>query len=141
VRKPRMSNVLTLAAVAAFGLYLAYSQGWVYFGDTEGIRHLGAKEAAERLSQPPKPMLVDVRTPEEYRAGHLPDALLLPVDRLRELAPTALPDRNAPLLVYCATGNRSNTAVHELKRMGYTNLINMLGGITAWGRAGYPVVQ
>lgn len=70
-------------------------------------------------------LLVDVRTPEEYRAGHKEGAVNIPVDELEELAPQLLPDKNAVILLYCRTGKRTDKAVETLKRMGYTHLENL----------------
>lgn len=75
-------------------------------------------------------VLLDVRDPQEYAAGHLPGSINLPVSelsRIRELAP----DLTAPVFVYCLTGNRSRRAVRTLKNMGYANVRNV-GGIRAY---------
>ena len=75
--------------------------------------------------------LVDVRQPEEYENGHIPGALLLPDTDLREQAETALPDKNAAIVVYCRSGARSAMAARMLREMGYTD-VRDLGGIIDW---------
>lgn len=67
--------------------------------------------------------LVDVRTPGEYAAGHLPDALSLPLDTLGSRAAAALPDRSAALVVYCHSGMRARIACRQLVKMGYTGCV------------------
>lgn len=70
-------------------------------------------------------LLVDVRTPEEYRAGHKEGALNIPVDEVERLAPQLLPDKNAVILLYCRTGKRADKAIETLRKMGYSRLENL----------------
>ncbi len=74
---------------------------------------------------------VDVREPDEYAAGHIPGAILLPLGQIREDAAALLPDKTAQLLVYCRTGRRSAAACKQLSQLGYTALAN-LGGVLHW---------
>ena len=70
-------------------------------------------------------VLVDVRTPEEYRTGHKEGALNIPVDEVEQLAPQLLPDKNAVILLYCRTGKRADKAMETLRKMGYSHLENL----------------
>lgn len=70
-------------------------------------------------------VLVDVRTPEEYCAGHKEGALNIPVDEVEQLAPQLLPDKNAVILLYCRTGKRADKAMETLRKMGYSHLENL----------------
>ena len=72
-------------------------------------------------------VLVDVRTAQEYRAGHLPQSVNVPLDRM-EMVRQAAPDLDAPVYVYCRSGARSAQACAAMKRMGYTKVQN-IGGI------------
>ncbi|OQA14509.1 MAG: Thiosulfate sulfurtransferase PspE precursor [Firmicutes bacterium ADurb.Bin356] len=76
-------------------------------------------------------LIVDVRTEEEYATGHIPGALLLPNETIGETQPELLPDKNATILVYCRSGNRSRTASIKLLGLGYENVYDF-GGITSW---------
>ncbi|HMN13089.1 MAG TPA: rhodanese-like domain-containing protein [Bellilinea sp.] len=73
-------------------------------------------------------ILIDVRTPEEYQTGHLPGALLLPVDQIAQEIQSVVPDKDTPVMVYCRSGNRSATAAKALDKLGYTVIFD-LGGI------------
>ena len=73
-------------------------------------------------------ILLDVRTPEEFAARHLPGSLLLPLDRIEAEAGTVLPNKNAAIQVFCRSGRRSRAAKSVLERMGYTSVTD-LGGI------------
>lgn len=82
-------------------------------------------------------VILDVRTPEEYKEGHIPDAILIPDYSITELAPQQLPDKDKLILVYCRSGNRSKKASELLLKMGYTN-VKDFGGIIDWP---YEVVK
>lgn len=75
--------------------------------------------------------VLDVREPDEYAGGHIPGAALLPLSEVRAMAPSLLPDRDAPVLVYCQSGPRATTACGILQKLGYTKVYN-LGGIAQW---------
>jgi molybdopterin/thiamine biosynthesis adenylyltransferase/rhodanese-related sulfurtransferase len=80
--------------------------------------------------------LLDVREREEYRDGHLEGALSLPRGFLELRVEEVVPDKNTPLLTYCASGLRSLLAARTLKDMGYEQVVSLAGGYTAWKNAG-----
>jgi rhodanese-related sulfurtransferase len=77
-------------------------------------------------------MLIDVRTEEEYKKGHIPSAVHVPLadigDRIKKVK------KDKELVLYCQTGNRSIWAIKRLMGMGYKNLTNLKGGYSAWKR-------
>ena len=81
-------------------------------------------------------VLVDVRTPEEFKSGHIPGAINIDVQafgrRMNEIP------QNKAVVLYCRSGNRSASAAGMLQRAGYTDIYD-LGGIGAWARAGLPI--
>ena len=83
--------------------------------------------------------IVDVREPDEYAAGHLPDAKNIPVVKLAERVGELEKFKDKPIIVCCASGMRSNKACAELKKQGFEKLYNLTGGIDAWVGASYPV--
>jgi len=85
-------------------------------------------------------VLVDVRETEEFEQGHLPGARHVPRGHLESRIETAVPDRDAHVVLYCASGNRSALAAHTLRELlGYRNVESMTGGITLWKDRGYEV--
>ena len=78
----------------------------------------------------PGAVLLDVRTPQEYREGHIPGSVNIPLQTLDKKGAGA-DNKDTPLFVYCLSGARSRQAVGVLKGMGYTNVTN-LGGISAY---------
>lgn len=85
-------------------------------------------------------VVLDVREPGEYEAGHVPGAINVPRGLLEfKLAGTPeLNQPDTPIVVYCKTSGRSALAVVTLAEMGVTNTVNMGGGFDAWTGAGYP---
>lgn len=75
-------------------------------------------------------VLLDVRTPSEYREGHIPDSRNIPLQSLEQIGKTVR-DKNIPVYVYCYSGGRSRQAVKLLTKMGYSNVKN-LGGIASY---------
>jgi len=83
--------------------------------------------------------LLDVREKEEFRAGHLPGAVHIARAYLEQQAEQKLPDKNAEILVYCASGNRSMFAAKTLLDFGYTNVVSVNPGFVRWKDLRYPV--
>ena len=86
-------------------------------------------------------VLLDVRESDEWRQGHLEGALPLPRGFLEIKVETAIPDKNAPIIAYCAGGVRSLLAAKAMKEMGYQNVSSMSGGYAAWKNGGFKWVQ
>ena len=76
-------------------------------------------------------VIVDVRTPEEYDGGHIPNAILVPNESIGDDMPEALPDKEATLLIYCRSGRRSKEASEKLLKLGYKSIYEF-GGIIDW---------
>jgi len=76
-------------------------------------------------------IIVDVRTQAEYDEGHIANAILIPNETIGSTQPSLLPDKDAVILVYCRSGNRSKQAADKLVAMGYTKVYDF-GGIIDW---------
>lgn len=74
--------------------------------------------------------LLDVRTPQEYKNGHIPKSKNVPLQSINTVTQVVI-DKDAPVFVHCLSGNRSGQAVSQMKIMGYTNVKN-IGGISAY---------
>ncbi len=92
---------------------------------------ISAREGKAMLDGDDEVILVDVRTLEEYQGEHIPGAILIPLSDLAADAETLLPDRDAKIIVYCRSGNRSAQAATILDGLGYTRIYDM-GGIIDW---------
>jgi rhodanese-related sulfurtransferase len=98
-------------------------------------------QVKEHLGNGTDYVLLDVREKEEYREGHLAGAVSLPRGYLELRVEQTVPDKNTPIIAYCAGGTRSLLAGKQLCDMGYQQVISMSGGYTAWKGAGYPWKQ
>lgn len=97
----------------------------------EGYLQITQEQAKELMDHETNYILLDVRTQEEFDAGHIPGAVLIPDYEITEKAQDILPDKDQLILVYCRSGRRSKGAAEELAAMGYTN-IQEFGGILTW---------
>lgn len=109
---------------------------------TASPQQTSLSEASELVAKESNLQILDVRRPEEYRAGHLKGATRItwgePDFEKRVLARV---DRDQPVLVYCRSGRRSTAATQAMQELGYQQLHNLEGGITAWQKAGKEVVR
>lgn len=87
-------------------------------------------QALKEMAELPEAKLVDVRTTEEYRMGHVPGSISLPLDSLGR-AQKLFPKMDTPLYIYCQSGARSRAACQALKQMGYLK-VNDAGGIMSY---------
>ena len=74
---------------------------------------------------------MDVRTQEEYKSGHIPNAICVPNETIGTSDIPELPDKGQLIMVYCRSGRRSKEAAQKLADMGYTNIVEF-GGIIDW---------
>lgn len=74
-------------------------------------------------------ILLDVRSPQEYKEGHLEGSINIPLYNLANDIDVTVKNKNFPIIVYCQTGNRSKNAVKILSKKGYKELYNIAGGI------------
>ena len=88
-------------------------------------------EARVMMARDDGHVIVDVRRQDEYNAGHIPGAILIPNESIGSDPPEALPDFDQIILIYCRTGNRSKQVAEKLAAMGYTKLYEF-GGIVDW---------
>jgi adenylyltransferase/sulfurtransferase len=106
------------------------------------ISEVSAQQVNELLKNNGKsPVLLDVRESDEWRQGHLEGALSLPRGFLEIKVETALPNKETPIIAYCAGGVRSLLAAKAMKEMGYQNVSSMAGGYAAWKNGGFNWVQ
>jgi rhodanese-related sulfurtransferase len=90
-------------------------------------------------AQKEKVVVLDVRTPEEYAAGHIPGSVLLDFRSPKFAEELAKLSREKQYLVHCAVGGRSAKACDQMTRIGLTNIVNLKGGFKAWQAEGKPI--
>ncbi|MBU1360503.1 MAG: rhodanese-like domain-containing protein [Gammaproteobacteria bacterium] len=96
-------------------------------------------QGAVHLINRERAVLIDVRTPEEFAAGHMTGARNVPLEQLDEKLTAAVKNKTVPLLLVCATGSRAQRAVAVAKKLGYAQAQAVAGGLKSWKEANLPV--
>ena len=105
------------------------------------IKEADFRDIKKRMDGGEKMILVDTREDSEWARGHIPNAVHLGKGVIERDIEKTIPDKNAPLVLYCGGGFRSALAADNLQKMGYTNVISMDGGWRGWTEAGFPVAK
>lgn len=98
---------------------------------TNEIRHVSMNDIVKIMEENKNYVIVDVRTPDEYKEGHIPNAINIPNETINEAVYNKLKDKNQLILIYCRSGSRSRQAAYKMQKLGYTNLVDF-GGIINW---------
>ena len=125
---------LAVAAIASVGLLSGCS------GSNEAIKKVDPVAFSEAVNQPGV-IILDVRTPEEFNAGHIANAININLEGSDFASEVSKLDMNATVAVYCRSGNRSGVATEQMAELGFVDMYDMQGGILDWEAAGGPVVQ
>ena len=105
------------------------------------IRETTPEEVHRRQQAGERFHLIDVREDHEWQAGHARGAVHLGKGLIERDIERTIPDRDAPIVLYCGGGYRSALAAQALGQMGYTNVLSMDGGWRRWTELGYPIEQ
>ena len=98
---------------------------------TNTYRSITMDEAVTMMAQETGYIVLDVRRPDEYAAGHIPNAINVPNESIGTAEIPELPDKDQLIMVYCRSGRRSKEASEKLVKLGYTNIVEF-GGILDW---------
>ena len=99
--------------------------------ESASYQQISQETAKEMMAKDDGHVIVDVRRQDEYDAGHIPGAILIPNESIGTSRPAELPDPDQIILIYCRSGNRSKQAAQKLADMGYKNIYEF-GGIKTW---------
>ncbi|MGQ0708219.1 MAG: rhodanese-like domain-containing protein [Rhodoferax sp.] len=123
--------LITLAVVSGAMLLMPVLQGATQGGIDPG--------AAVQLMNREKAAVIDVCSPDEFAAGHLPGARNIPLAELEAKLATVVKNKTLPLVLVCQTGARSGRAVALARKLGYEKAQSLAGGLGAWKSANLPV--
>ena len=98
---------------------------------TNTYRQISMDEAATMMAQETNYIILDVRRPDEFSTGHIPNAINVANESIGTNEIAELPDKNQLIMVYCRSGRRSKEAAEKLVKLGYTNIVEF-GGILDW---------
>ena len=105
------------------------------------IRETTIDDVKAKIDRGEKFVLIDVREESEYASDHLPGALHLGKGVIERDVETHVPDKNAPMVLYCGGGFRSALAADNLQKMGYKNVLSMDGGVRGWREKGFRLTK
>ena len=129
-----IDHIFTIAIVLVSGGYLLFA------GLGRGGKRASPLEATMLINRG-KSTIVDVRSPEEFAAGHLRDAKNIPLADLGTRIGELEKSRSRSVIVVCQTGARADKAVRQLDAAGFADVVRLDGGIAAWQTAGLPIAK
>ena len=100
---------------------------------------ISVNDLAQKIDAGKAPMIIDVRSEDEYLAGHVPNAKLIPHDKIGDYTDSLAAQKDEPIVVYCKSGKRANAAVDALEKAGLKKISVLEGSFDAWQSAGKPV--
>jgi rhodanese-related sulfurtransferase len=128
------NNLLLIVVAVVSGAMLI----WPLLRRTTGGPWVEASRATQLINREDA-LVVDVRDPGEYGTGHILGAKNWPLDHIGERGGEAAKRKDKPVIVYCDTGDRTPKAAAALRKLGFTRVVNLSGGLAAWQQAGLPV--
>ena len=128
------NNLLLIVVAVVSGAMLI----WPLLRRTTGGPWVDASKATQLINREDA-LVVDVRGPGEYGTGHILGAKNWPLEHIDERGGEAARRKDKPVIVYCDTGDRTPKAAAALRKLGFTRVVNLSGGLPAWQQAGLPV--
>ena len=131
--------ILIVLSISTLSLLMATASPDSAPGITSNAVNVSTPEAYALIESHPDMVIIDVRTPQEYQAGHLDGAINLNyysrgfLDRLKAL------DKNNTYIVYCRKGIRGGIALEMMRSLGFKEVYNILGGLALWAEEGRPM--
>jgi rhodanese-related sulfurtransferase len=130
-----ISNILPISIAVFSGIMLL----WSLFGNRfRGVKEVNSAAALQLINHKDA-IILDVREPNEYNAGHVLNSKLIPLGKLKERMSELEKFKGQPVVVMCRSGNRSGTACFLLGKQGFTQAYNLAGGIQAWQKNNLPL--
>lgn len=115
--------------------------GVVSFANAQTVKTVAAADFEKKAAAVKDKIILDVRTAEEYKEGHLPGASQIDYYGTDFKSQVSKLDKSKPIFVYCKGGGRSASSCEILKDLGFKEVYNLQGGITDWKKAGKAVIK
>ncbi len=144
-RVPHLALILVVALLAATSPVRAadlQASLQTFLSDLPGdFETVAGKTLAAKQQSGETVFVLDVREPDEFKAGHIEGAVNIPIRVLATSLDKIPADKAMPIAVVCKSGIRGAYGTMTLKMLGYTNVKDVVGGMLAWEKDGYPVVK
>ncbi len=105
------------------------------------LTHINAGQASKMMAARPELVVLDVRTPREYAAGHIEGAVNIDFKNANFSTQLSALDKGQDYLIHCRSGGRSTASLKAFKKLGFSHIIHMDGGMIAWNKAQLPTVK
>jgi rhodanese-related sulfurtransferase len=129
------NNILPIFIAVFSGIMLL----WSLFGNRfRGIKEVDSAAALQLINHK-NAVVLDVRAPSEYAAGHVLNSRLIPLGKLKERMGELEKYKDRPIVVVCRSGNRSGTACFLMGKQGFAQVYNLTGGVQAWEKNNLPL--
>lgn len=128
-------NIFLVVLVVTSGGFLAWT-----FLDRKGSLDISPAQATLKINRE-EAVVLDVRDTSEWAKGRIPNARHITLGQLEDRLSELDKFKERPIIVYCASGNRSATACGKLKKAGFAQVFNLAGGLPAWSDASLPVTS
>jgi thioredoxin 1 len=115
--------------------------GVVSFANAQTVKTVAAADFEKKAAAMKDKIILDVRTAEEYKEGHLSGASQIDYYGTDFKSQVSKLDKSKPIFVYCKGGGRSSSSCEILKDLGFKEVYNLQGGITDWKKAGKAVIK
>lgn len=129
-----IDNIFLIAVALVSGAMLV----WPLLRRGAGGPSVNTLEATQLINRQDA-LVLDVREQAEYAQSHILNSRGLPLSQIEARIGDIEKFKDKPVIVYCATGNRSSTAAAVMRKRGFSNVVNLSGGFAAWQQAGLPV--
>ncbi len=127
-----------VALFAAAGLIVMLIVANEVHGNVTGGKRLSASEAV-RMINDREPLVVDLRASADFKKGHLLNAINIPAMKIADRTSELGKDKSRPIILYCALGGSSREAAMKLRKLGYTEVYPMRGGMNGWLQSSLPI--
>ncbi len=131
-----LQNNMLMVSIAMISGYMLF---WSFFGNKlRGIKEVDTAGAMNLINRS-NALVLDVREQGEYDAGHIINSRLISLGKLKERIGELEKYRTRPIIVVCRSGNRSESGTAFLNKQGFTQVVNLSGGVMAWQKANLPL--
>lgn len=124
-----MDTILMIIGIVLLGLFITRK---ISFTSNEHVKNMNADEAHSFIENNKDVIIIDVRTQQEYKSGHIPGSKSIPVSEFKARIGELEKNKDTPIIVHCASGSRSSSAVKILVNNGFKNINHLNRGLSGW---------